>query len=190
LFICSGLYGAGECAGGVHGKNRLGGSGLLGCVVYGRVAGATATNYLLNQLSVSNGNTCAQNRLGNILSQLTININLDGNGNVSVNGGNQCAPVQSSTASVPAAAPAAAKPKPAAKVLQEYSAAEIAKHNTEGDCWVVVNGQVLDCTSFLSKHPGDKINIQLLIVFFVLFLFLFLYLLTLFVCILLFVYRW
>lgn len=34
-----GLYAAGEVAGGVHGANRLGGSSLLGCVVFGRVAG-------------------------------------------------------------------------------------------------------------------------------------------------------
>ena len=36
-----GLFACGEMAGGVHGANRLGGSSLLGCVVYGRVAGAT-----------------------------------------------------------------------------------------------------------------------------------------------------
>ena len=34
-----GLFAAGEMAGGVHGANRLGGSSLLGCVVFGRVAG-------------------------------------------------------------------------------------------------------------------------------------------------------
>ncbi|ODQ69190.1 hypothetical protein LIPSTDRAFT_76438 [Lipomyces starkeyi NRRL Y-11557] len=32
-----GLYACGELAGGVHGANRLGGSSLLGCVVYRRV---------------------------------------------------------------------------------------------------------------------------------------------------------
>lgn len=37
-----GLYGAGEITGGIHGDNRLGGSSLLECVVYGRVAGAKA----------------------------------------------------------------------------------------------------------------------------------------------------
>jgi succinate dehydrogenase/fumarate reductase flavoprotein subunit len=36
-----GLFACGEMAGGVHGANRLGGSSLLGCVVYGRVAGGT-----------------------------------------------------------------------------------------------------------------------------------------------------
>ena len=42
-----GLYAAGEVAGGVHGKNRLGGNSLAECVVFGRVAGKYASNYLL-----------------------------------------------------------------------------------------------------------------------------------------------
>ena len=32
--------------GGVHGKNRLAGNSLLDCVVFGRIAGKTAMNYL------------------------------------------------------------------------------------------------------------------------------------------------
>ena len=43
------LYGAGEINGGVHGQNRLGGSSLLDCIVYGRVAGRTATRDLLER---------------------------------------------------------------------------------------------------------------------------------------------
>ena len=43
------LYGAGEVNGGVHGKNRLGGSSLLDCIVYGRVAGRTATHEMLTK---------------------------------------------------------------------------------------------------------------------------------------------
>merc|ERR1711988_1414413 len=41
-----GLYVAGEAAGGVHGNNRLGGNSLLDCVVFGRVAGRAAANYI------------------------------------------------------------------------------------------------------------------------------------------------
>ena len=45
-----GLFAAGEVAGGVHGANRLGGSSLLGCVVFGRVSGDSASSYLLQRL--------------------------------------------------------------------------------------------------------------------------------------------
>merc|ERR1711879_219437 len=37
--------------GGVHGANRLGGSSLLDCVVFGRVAGADASSFLLRKMS-------------------------------------------------------------------------------------------------------------------------------------------
>jgi succinate dehydrogenase/fumarate reductase flavoprotein subunit len=36
------LFAAGEVTGGVHGKNRLAGNSLLDCVVFGRIAGASA----------------------------------------------------------------------------------------------------------------------------------------------------
>merc|ERR1712019_323507 len=42
-----GLYAAGEVAGGIHGNNRLGGNSLLDCVVFGRVAGRHAAEYIL-----------------------------------------------------------------------------------------------------------------------------------------------
>lgn len=48
-----GLFCAGEVLGGVHGKNRLGGSSLLDCVVFGRVSARTACAQLLTNL----GNT-------------------------------------------------------------------------------------------------------------------------------------
>merc|ERR1719220_584141 len=45
--VIKGLYAAGEVAGGVHGNNRLGGNSLLDCVVFGRVAGRHAAEYML-----------------------------------------------------------------------------------------------------------------------------------------------
>merc|ERR1712190_662346 len=46
--IIGGLYGAGEAAGGIHGRNRLGGNSLLDCVVFGRVSGKTAARDLFD----------------------------------------------------------------------------------------------------------------------------------------------
>lgn len=43
-----GLWAAGEVTGGVHGENRLGGSSLLECVVFGRRAGQGAANGFLD----------------------------------------------------------------------------------------------------------------------------------------------
>merc|ERR1719146_517378 len=40
-----------------------------------------------------------------------------------------------------------------------YSMAEVAKHTTKADCWVVVSGQVLNVTNFLSQHPGGELAI-------------------------------
>merc|ERR1719149_62749 len=40
-----------------------------------------------------------------------------------------------------------------------YTLEEVAKHTTKGDCWVVVAGQVLNVTSFLSEHPGGELAI-------------------------------
>lgn len=40
-----GLWAAGEITGGLHGDNRLGGSSLLECVVFGRTAGEQAATY-------------------------------------------------------------------------------------------------------------------------------------------------
>merc|ERR1719352_1591903 len=37
--------------------------------------------------------------------------------------------------------------------------AEVAKHTTKSDCWVVVSGQVLDVTKFLGEHPGGELAI-------------------------------
>merc|ERR1712084_186809 len=37
--------------------------------------------------------------------------------------------------------------------------AEVAKHTTKDDCWVVVSGQVLNVTKFLGEHPGGELAI-------------------------------
>ncbi|CAB4252096.1 similar to Saccharomyces cerevisiae YEL047C Soluble fumarate reductase, required with isoenzyme Osm1p for anaerobic growth [Maudiozyma barnettii] len=46
--LAKGLYAAGEVSGGVHGANRLGGSSLLECVVFGRTAGNSIAKVIKN----------------------------------------------------------------------------------------------------------------------------------------------
>ncbi|KAF4689843.1 hypothetical protein FOZ62_000440, partial [Perkinsus olseni] len=63
-------------------------------------------------------------------------------------------------APAPAAAPASAPAAAAAPAASGYTMDEVAKHNTESDCWVALNGQVLNVTNFLPEHPGGKLAIM------------------------------
>ncbi|EQL00985.1 flavocytochrome c [Ophiocordyceps sinensis CO18] len=161
-----GLYACGELAGGVHGSNRLGGSSLLGCVVYGRVAGDTASNYLFQQaLQGAAGGSAAQ-RIGQISlhldpsspGRLTVEW---ANGGASGSGGQQqqLSSVGSSSAvGAPAEGGAQASkpndPKSFKVPDNEFSMEEVAKHNTKEDLWVVVKGVVMDLSNWLDEHPG------------------------------------
>ncbi|CAE7910201.1 CYTB5-D, partial [Symbiodinium sp. KB8] len=127
-----GLYAAGEVAGGVHGNNRLGGNSLL-----------AAAKYMMGA-DMKDVDLCA------------------------ITGGGLTGAVQSSKLAggsyedkMNSAAPAAAAAAPAAGGGGGggISLADVAKHNTKTDCWVVVDGQVLDVTSFLSEHPGGELAI-------------------------------
>ena len=31
---------------------------------------------------------------------------------------------------------------------------EIAKHNNDKDCWVIIHGRAYDVTEFMPEHPG------------------------------------
>ncbi|PWN50365.1 putative OSM1-fumarate reductase [Violaceomyces palustris] len=168
-----GLFACGEIAGGVHGANRLGGSSLLGCVVFGRVAGDTAASYLLRNVSAGK---IAANRAGQIAGHLETRIRADpatktltleysfggdsgsSSATQAVSAAAAPAPVQASSGGGLQTEVAAA---PQASGEKEYTLDEVAKHNTDEDVWVVVNGQVLDVTNFKAEHPGGVKSLML-----------------------------
>lgn len=43
--------------------------------------------------------------------------------------------------------------------LPRFSSAEVKKHSTRSDCWVIVGDVVIDPKDFLSKHPGGEMVI-------------------------------
>jgi aspartate oxidase len=47
-----GLFAAGECAGGLHGANRIGGTAISECLVFGKTAGEKAREYAQNKKKV------------------------------------------------------------------------------------------------------------------------------------------
>lgn len=164
LFIC------GELAGGVHGANRLGGSSLLGCVVYGRVAGSSSSKYLMQRLLNSAGGVAAT-RAG----QISLHIDPSQPGKVSVEWGNGVsAGSNDASSAVSQQAQRSAGPvmggsgdsKDPAKVTdtndpknfkvpeEEYSLEEVAKHNKKEDLWIAVKGIVMNVTDWVDEHPG------------------------------------
>lgn len=177
-----GLYACGEVAGGVHGHNRLGGSSLLACVVFGRVAADQASSYLLQQLSKA-GSGAGINEAAASLSRLKqISLHIDpnndrvivdwGKGDGSGGSGGSNNPgglngsgspglgagagtgTSGSSGNTAKSSAASAKPPPFAIPDKEFTMEEIAQHNTREDCWCVIKNVVLDVTEFLPSHPG------------------------------------
>ena len=160
-----GLFCCGELAGGVHGANRLGGSSLLGCVVYGRVAGSSASKYLF-QKSLKGEMSSAANRLG----QISLHIDPNTPGKVSVewanDGSNKSGSDAPESHTQATAAPVmndqvdpgqASRPKDPKEFKvpdEEFSLEEVAKHNKKEDLWIAVKGIVLNVTDWVEEHPG------------------------------------
>lgn len=170
------LYACGELAGGVHGANRLGGSSLLGCVVYGRVAGSSASQYLFQKV-ITGGISTASQRLGQISLHIDpstpgrISVEWADSSNASLDSGFSAAgetkqDQQSQRSVAPVMKGANADSNDPGKVSKpsdpvefrvpdkEYSMEEVAKHNKKDDLWIVVKGIVLDVTNWLDEHPG------------------------------------
>merc|ERR1711972_1149876 len=142
-----GLYCAGEVAGGVHGNNRLGGNSLLDCVVFGRVTGKAATKYILGEdvKKVDLKELTGGGLTGEVKSSKFSGGSYEDNMNESKAAG--------------ATAKKEKKEKKAPSGGGGYTLAEVAKHTVKGDCWVVVAGQVLNVSNFLSQHPGGELAI-------------------------------
>lgn len=49
---------------------------------------------------------------------------------------------------------------PSADTSVMLSAQEIATHNTTTDCWMIVNGNVYNITSYIPRHPGGAAAIK------------------------------
>ncbi|KEG08008.1 flavoprotein subunit-like protein [Trypanosoma grayi] len=166
----AGLYCAGEAAGGVHGKNRLGGNSLLDCVVFGRVAGTEAARYLLSTFL---GPTSGR-RLDTIYSHLTLDQLPPLRSvpkaaaqppNIAVATGATPAATSTAAAGANSAISAASTPSSGTQKVaggngsRKYTIAAVAQHNKPDDCWCIIGGQVLDLTTFLSEHPGGRQSI-------------------------------
>lgn len=153
-----GLYVAGEALGGVHGVNRLGGSSLLDCVVYGRVAGREATKYLLSNL-LENGAPAAG-------AGGAVNLKINpADKSVTVSWGDQAA---AASASQDFGEDGVVEEDPNAAFYAQgvtksdnkgaggkvITMEEMQQHTSKADCWVALHGKVFAISPFLDDHPG------------------------------------
>lgn len=48
----------------------------------------------------------------------------------------------------------------ATNTSKEINFDEVAKHNNQNDCWMVIDGKVYDITQFIPRHPGGRVIIE------------------------------
>ena len=65
-------------------------------------------------------------------------------------------PAPNTTQTPPPASTKNASSVPGAIILTPE---EIAKHNSDSSCWMIVGGKVYDVTSYVYQHPGGAYNI-------------------------------
>ena len=153
-----GLFAAGEVIGGIHGVNRLGGSSLLDCVVYGRIAGRTAARFLLQACQKG----CSPNASASAAHGAEV-VEFDwANKKLTIRAGDSPAAAVPSAAAAPQTPPHAddASAAPAKREMKEYTMEEVSKHTTKADCWVVLHGEVYNVSEFLEDHPGGAASIM------------------------------
>jgi len=68
-------------------------------------------------------------------------------------------PIQPRALSIGNIAKLSKSPKPK-KEMAQISLSEVAKHNTEDDCWVAIHGKVYDLTDFAESHPPGALSIH------------------------------
>lgn len=161
-----GLYVSGEAQGGVHGVNRLGGSSLLDCVVFGRIAGRESVKYLLSNLLEHGGSGVNPQGVNVRLNPNDKSVTISWDNNSAKNNGeyskveDASTPEQDPNAAFYAQGVTDKEPKkgndskstkPSPRLI---TSVEVAKHKTKDDCWVILHNKVFNITDFLDDHPG------------------------------------
>jgi cytochrome b involved in lipid metabolism len=69
---------------------------------------------------------------------------------------NSTAEVSQSTSESTASQSDSTKPEPVAETQNssKITKADVATHNSESDCWTIIDGSVYDITSYIPRHPG------------------------------------
>ena len=67
---------------------------------------------------------------------------------------NKEAPDTSETPAISSQAPGANSSGGTETKSSSHTKAEVATHNSKDDCWTIINDNVYDLTSYVSRHPG------------------------------------
>ncbi|CAD7925000.1 unnamed protein product [Amoebophrya sp. A120] len=149
-----GLFAVGEIAGGLHGKNRLGGNSLLECLVFGRVVGRQiipkASNVERNTITTSElMKTPAPETTSQLLAQLEEAIGVKDTDSAG----------RTSTRSATSTVGGNKRNRRKLKEKRVISAKELAEHGSVSDCWVRLYDDVYDLTKYAKIHPGGEESI-------------------------------